>query len=243
MFYQPLSAAQFERLHRALSDISDLFGEDTFYGDHLITVGRSMGFLADAKFTGAVAAECRTMSERAMIWRMHVLAWAADHAKGIAGDFVECGVYQALSTRILASYLNFAAIEKSWLLYDLFENAGGAGQGVAMPEHSPHLYQKVCDSLSAYPNIIVIRGRVPESFLQRVPEAIAFLHLDLNDAEAERAALAELFARLTPGGLVVLDDYGWRAHQAQHDGADAFFSAVDHRVLELPTGQGLVIKR
>jgi hypothetical protein len=148
-----------------------------------------------------------------------------------------------VSTRILARYLEFGAVPKRWYLYDLFDNPGGAGQGIHMTKHGPGLYEQVVQSLAPYPNIEVVKGRVPEVFATSVPDQIAFLHLDLNDAGAEIAALTELFPRLVPGGMIVLDDYGWAAYRAQQDAEEPFFAARGHSVLELPTGQGLVIKR
>ena len=35
----------------------------------------------------------------------------------------------------------------------------------------------------------VVRGIVPDSFAQAVPEKIAFLHIDMNSSKAEIAAL------------------------------------------------------
>jgi hypothetical protein len=40
---------------------------------------------------------------------------------------------------------------------------------------------------------------------------------------------------------VLLDDYGWYAYRAQKRAEDAFFAAQGYKVLELPTGQGLVV--
>jgi predicted O-methyltransferase YrrM len=85
-------------------------------------------------------------------------------------------------------------------------------------------------------------GIVPDSFSQAVPEKIAFLHLDLNSSKGEIAALEVLFDRVSPGGLVVFDDYGWSGYQAQQVAEDAFMRQRGHRILELPTGQGLLIK-
>jgi hypothetical protein len=243
MFYCELTADEVKRFDAALGELRAVFKDEIFYGDHLVTFQRNMGFLRDEKFTAAVLDQTRMVSERSMIWRFHVLAWAARQAKFLAGDFVECGVYEGVSTRILATYLEFARIAKKWFLYDLFDNAGGEGEGIVMEHHGPGLYERVRASFAAIENICVVAGRVPDIFAQVVPEHIAFLHLDLNDANAERAALAELFPRIVPGGLIVLDDYGWSTYAAQQASADEFFARYDHHVLELPTGQGLVIKR
>ena len=75
------------------------------------------------------------------------------------------------------------------------------------------------------------------------PRHIAFLHVDMNNAEAERSALDVLFDRISPGGIIVFDDYGWSAYRAQKLAADEFMRARNLAVLELPTGQGLVVKR
>ena len=91
-------------------------------------------------------------------------------------------------------------------------------------------------------NVDVIQGSVPEILQEQAPKQIAFLHLDLNNAEAELGALGVLFDRVVPYGVVILDDYGWSHYRAQKDAVDPFFEARGHRVLELPTGQGLVIK-
>ncbi len=74
------------------------------------------------------------------------------------------------------------------------------------------------------------------------PQKIAFMHLDINSAPAEIAALELLFDRIVPGGIIVLDDYGWLAYRAQQQAELNFFAARGIKVLELPTGQGLVVK-
>ena len=54
-------------------------------------------------------------------------------------------------------------------------------------------------------------------------------------------AVAEaIWDRLTPGGMIVLDDYGFGGHEEQRAAWDAFTAARGARVLALPTGQGLI---
>ena len=45
------------------------------------------------------------------------------------------------------------------------------------------------------------------------------------------------------GGYIVFDDYGWKQFKKQRDLENRFMADRGHFILELPTGQGLVIKQ
>lgn len=212
-----------------------------FTGDNLITFGRNLGFLDDERFMTAWRAHARTEIEEAVIWRTHVLCWAGSQALNRPGDLVECGCYKGTSARILYDYLDLASSEKRLFLYDLFEHAEGMAHH-AMPEHSATLYDTVRARFSAFANVQVTQGEVPRSLEGSAPETIAFLHIDMNNVAAEVGALELLFDRVAPGGAIVFDDYGWNSYRPQKDAEDEFLAARGYRVLELPTGQGLVIK-
>jgi hypothetical protein len=76
---------------------------------------------------------------------------------------------------------------------------------------------------------------------ERAPEKVAFLHLDLNSAVAEAAALEFFATRFSPGAFVLLDDYGWRGFRPQKLAADRFFGRLGKPIMELPTGQGVAM--
>ena len=113
----------------------------------------------------------------------------------------------------------------------------------AMPEHSDDLHAKVMRKFAAYPQVRVLKGKIPEVFDGQSPGKIAYLHIDLNEAPAEIAALEALFERVATGGIIILDDYEWSAYRTQKIAEDPWFEARRHRVFPLPTGQGIVIKR
>ena len=89
----------------------------------------------------------------------------------------------------------------------------------------------------------LVKGIVPDTFKEACPEKIAFLHIDMNSSKSEIAALEVLFDKVTPGGMIVFDDYGWSGYMKQKIAEDAFIKERDHDILELPTGQGLLIKK
>jgi len=242
MFFHPMSADELEAFENAIETMIKIFGQGgVFAADNLITFNRNLGFGQDANFLGALQETARTHQEKSLIWRLHVLCWAAKHAMHVPGDFIECGVYEGLSALTVAKYLKLETSEKQLWLYDLFDHSV-VSAGTQMPAHAPSLLQRVTEKFGGFPNARIIPGLIPNSFEQGLPKAISWFHLDLNNAEAETTALAHLFDRMTPGALLILDDYGWQRHRDQRDAADRFANERGHFILELPTGQGLLIK-
>ena len=232
-------------------------GEGVFFGDCMASVNKSQGFLADPKFVAAFERNARhSTEENGRAWRLHTLAWAAQHALELDGDFVECGVFEGFMSATLCDYLDFADSGRTFYLYDTFEGFSakysspadfGIHHGfyrVAQEAYGrPGLYETVVARFQAYPNVKVIRGVVPDVLLEQMPERIAYCHIDLNSPAAEVGALEVLFDRIVPGGMVVFDDYGWLPFAKQMQAEDAFAARRGYRILELPTGQGLIVKR
>lgn len=232
------------KFNQAVQMLTEVFGK-TFAGDMLITFNRNMSFLDDAKFMAAFDPNVTNPVERTLIWRLHVLCWNALNSLRVAGDFVECGVFQGFCSAVAARYLDFGSVDKQWYLYDTFS---GIPPDQLNPGHRnspdfeiPGQYEACRARFSAYRNVHVVQGRVPEVLRERAPEKVAFLHIDMNSAAAELAALEFFWERLSPGAAIVLDDYGWRGYRAQKLAEDPFFAARGRQVLELPTGQGLVL--
>jgi hypothetical protein len=48
--------------------------------------------------------------------------------------------------------------------------------------------------------------------------------------------------RLTPGAVVLLDDYSYFGHDCQREAIDSAAMARGAKILSLPTGQGLIIR-
>ena len=212
-----------------------------FAGDNLFTYGRNLGFLDDEKFMATFNEHAQDVVERSTAWRLHILCWAARRALKLDGDFVECACYKGTSARIVADYVDLEASGKSFYLYDLFDH-DPAMPHHRMPEHGATLFETVKSRFAEFSRVHVTQGRVPDVLHEVAPDRISFLHLDLNNAVAEVGALEFMFERVSPGAPIVLDDYGWHAYRAQKAAIDAFLGPRNYQVLELPTGQGLLIK-
>lgn len=208
-----------------------------FVNDNTIAFDRSLAFLRDAPFMEAFTKHATTGVERGIIWRTATLVWAARQALRQEGAFVECGCYKGVSARILVDAVN---LTRPFHIYDLFTHDASMDHH-SMPEHGPDLFSQVKARFADAPNVVVTQGRVPDS-LTNAPDKIAFLHVDMNDVDAEIGALETLFDRVVPGGVVILDDFGWLAYNRQQVAEIAWFAKRGYPVLELATGQGMVIR-
>lgn len=214
-----------------------------FTGDNLFTYNRNLSFLSDEKFMQAFNKNALDSTEKSIIWRNYVVCWAALNAMKLEGDLVEAACYKGTTARIIWDYINaFGPVEKNYYLYDLFDHDQTMPHH-SLPAHSAKLYEEVKQKFSDSPNVHVIQGKVPDSFSIAAPEKVAFLHLDMNHAVAEIAALEVLFDRMVPGAVMILDDYGWAYYRAQKEAEDPWLAKRGYHVLELPTGQGMVIKQ
>jgi O-methyltransferase len=245
MFYGDFKdKSDHEFFRGALERFAKIF-HDVFAVDNVILFDRTLGFLKDKKFADACERNARNDQEHSLVLRLNTLTWAASEALRVPGDFVECGVWRGYCSAVIADYLDFGRVPKTFYLYDTFDGIPSqydAEKHDAPGYHEAGLYESVVDRFARFPNVKVVRGIVPDSFAQAAPERIAFLHLDMNSSKSEIAALEVLFERVSPGGFVVFDDYGWSGYSAQQVAEDAFMRERGHSILELPTGQGLLIK-
>ncbi|MFO1375306.1 MAG: TylF/MycF/NovP-related O-methyltransferase [Agitococcus sp.] len=213
------------------------------FADNFFTWLRNMSMFDDKPFVQAWDSNTESESDKAIVWRRYVLACAAYHCVQLEGDFVECGAYTGVGIKTIIDYLGGVNFPKMFWGYDLFEH-NDSMVNHAMPEHGAGLYERVQEKFINYPQVELIKGFIPDCFEDNCPEKIAYLHIDLNQAPAEIAALEHLFDRVVPGGIIILDDYEWSGiYRPQKLAEDEWFEQRNYKVMPLPTGQGLVFKR
>ena len=157
-----------------------------------------------------------------------------------AGDVIPPAMI--LEFKRLTEKIDFKNTGKKYWLYDLFEWKEG-DEHTHMPGHDePRMYEKVVERFADQPWINIIAGPVPNSFVEGFPKTIAFAHIDMNHPFPEEAALKKVLPKLSPGGCIIFDDYGWWGYSAQKRVLDPIAANMNLKILELPTGQGLLIK-
>ncbi len=232
----------FRNLLNKLSDTVDINTEtaNVFAADNLIAINRITGFLKEKKFVDlANKFFFNDDFHSSIIWRIHILSWAVDSCKNLDGDMIEFGCYDGTVAEFLINYNDLFEFRNKFYLYDIFDSPPvGAGE-----KHSKDLYTSVEEKMKKYSFVKVVKGLLPSSFSDKIPEKISFVHLDLNSAETEIELLNLFFDSLVPGGIIILDDYATMYYENQHISEKSFFKNLGYKVVELPSGQGMVIKR
>ncbi|VTR93087.1 Uncharacterized protein OS=Candidatus Nitrospira defluvii GN=NIDE3429 PE=4 SV=1: TylF [Gemmata massiliana] len=183
-------------------------------------------------------------------WRTHILCWAARHALRLEGDFVECGVGYGFSSLVLCHYLDFNSTHRRFFLFDTF--AGIPEAQMSATERTerlsdnrqmyPECFSTVVNTFEPFPKVQLVRGCVPQTLSQVEISKVSYLHIDMNIAAPELAAIEYFWPKLTPGAVVVFDDYGWEKYAEQQQILDAFARREGVMIATLASGQGLLIK-
>lgn len=72
-----------------------------YVGDNFISLNRNLSFLSDEKLMNAAERNLDLVTEKATLWRIHVLLWAMRNGLQLEGDFVECACYKGNSAKVL----------------------------------------------------------------------------------------------------------------------------------------------
>jgi O-methyltransferase len=216
-------------------------GATLFCSDNLITWNKNLSFLRDEFYLDILRNDDINKIDKSIIWRTYILLYFAKHASSVKGDYLELGCYQGYTASQVIKAINFSEIHKSYFLYDLFEWKEG-DEHTKKPGHDdPFMYEMVKERFADFDFVKIIKGYVPNSFSAGFPDEIAFVHIDMNHPDSESGALRAVLPKLSKGGVIILDDYGWWGYSAQKIALDPIISENGLSVLELPTGQGLIL--
>jgi hypothetical protein len=226
--------------------------------DGLISV-HAHDFLQDAAFRRAYARGVQALGGTDTYhwhWRIHLGLWAAQVGARLEGDFVECGVNRGFLSSAIMEYLDWNSLDRDFYLLDTF--AGVDERLVSEQESAAGALAKNAEDLASgfyvrgvegvranfaeWPRARIVQGRVPDTLAEVGARQIAYLHLDMNSAAPEVAAITYFWDRLAAGAPVLLDDYAYVGYTAQKQAMDEFARSRGVGVCALPTGQGLIIR-
>lgn len=181
--------------------------------------------------------------------------------EGIPGAIVECGVWRGGSMMAVAMALvRMGVTDRELYLFDTFVGMtppeaidvdlhGRAAMDQKAGSFDPagctaslSMVQANMASIGYPPeNLCYVKGDVLDTLPAQAPEHIALLHLDTDWYKSTRHELETLCPRVSPGGCIMIDDYGhWAGARKATD--EYLAELVPKPVLE-PCGYTAVILR
>jgi predicted O-methyltransferase YrrM len=216
------------------------------YGNRVLTPwfdphGGSL--FADAHRVAAAAGPMAVTADRC--YMLHQFAF---RSASLPGEMAECGVFTGGTAHLLAEAMSHASPGKTLHLFDSFEGMPEA----ADPDrdyHAPGDFSntslaRVQRRLGRYASVRFHPGFVPRTFAELDPDSVfSFVHVDMDIYSSTEDCCRWFWPRLTSGGAMVFDDYGFfHLRLAARAAVDAFFADQADKPIVLPTGQAVVIK-
>jgi O-methyltransferase len=178
----------------------------------------------------------------------------------IPGDVAECGVWRGGSMQAVARTLIAAGdTSRDLHLFDTYEGMPPptdrdlrrsddrtAEELLASESREDSKVWAVAtlddvqDGFSQVPypqeRVHFVQGRVEDTIPGHAPEQISILRLDTDWYESTRHELEHLYPRLSPGGVLLLDDYGY--WEGAREAVDEFLEESGERLLLMRMASG-----
>lgn len=168
-------------------------------------------------------------------------------ARAVPGDSAECGVRFGKSSFFVLNGLNDP--ERPHHLCDSFEGLSeptdddaevGARRDAWQAGDLEADERVTREQLKAFPQCRFHRGWIPDCFAGLEDRRFAMVHIDVDLYEPTLAAFEFFHPRLSPGAVMVCDDYGFASCPGARKAVDEYFAGRRDVPIELPSGQALI---
>lgn len=176
-------------------------------------------------------------------WMLRELLRMVD---GVPGDTAECGVFQGASSYLMCLANRDSRVpNKVHHMFDSF-----AGLSTPRAEDGAHWsagdlkcgLEIVQNNLREFSGTRYYPGWIPARFQDVSSVSFSFVHIDVDLYEPTRDSIAFFFPRLSPGGILLCDDYAIGSCPGATRAADEYFRDKSERMIRLSGGGGFMIK-
>jgi hypothetical protein len=224
--------------YAAIEACLDALYPEAALGDDQKAYWHNEAFVRD--FRRLCGRDRRTMERKYTVYQLvKSLFW-------LSGDLAECGSYNGGTAYFMALAGREVQRERPFHLFDSFA-------GLSQPTEVDGTHweagalamqlNKLEINLAGFSNIHVYPGWIPTQFHRVADRQFCFVHVDVDLHDPTRDALEFFYPRLLPGGIILCDDYGSIYCPGARKAMDDYFADKPERIIDLPTMQGMIIKR
>jgi O-methyltransferase len=204
-------------------------------------------WLVDSEFL-AVWEKVRehTLVDELRCWELWTLV---GELRDVPGAMLEVGVWRGGTGGLIAARAAALGIVDPVYLCDTWEGVVKAGpadpyyRGREHEDSSMEMVRSLLDRLGVQ-QAELLKGIFPEDTGEQVSaEALRLVHIDVDVYESARDAFNWAWPRVSAGGVVVFDDYGWPATPGVARFVDEQRGQPDRLVLHNLNGHGLIVRR
>lgn len=180
--------------------------------------------------------------------RKYVLKEFTQHTRSLDGCMAECGCFEGASAYFIASELPDTLL----MIFDSFEGVSDPETHDFVNEQGECIWKqgdlsspegKLRETLKQFENIEVYKGWIPDRFTEVEDKMFKLVHLDVDLYQPTIDCLSFFYPRMTSGGVVVMDDYGFLTCPGAYKAAEEYMKDKTEHIIHLPTGQGVIIKQ
>jgi len=178
------------------------------------------------------------IDRRYFLWQLGKLS------RSLQGATADCGIAYGTSTYFFLSGLGPS--DKTHYLFDSFEGLSMPSKldGIAWAKGDICVAEDVVkNNLRAFDKCLFYKGWIPSRFAELPEQNFAFVHIDVDLYQPTIDCLQYFYPRMSTGGIILGDDYGFMSCPGARKAFDEFFADKSEMLFEIPNGQAMIIKR
>ncbi|WP_298958421.1 TylF/MycF/NovP-related O-methyltransferase [uncultured Methylobacterium sp.] len=184
--------------------------------------------------------------------RHYLIPQAIRQVRDVPGDMVEIGCFRGLSAYVTGAVLEAEGIAADFHIFDSFEGLSTPGDRDASSflaertsPDNPFAFpeDQVRRNLARFDFVRFHRGWIPERFPDVADRTFRYVHVDVDLYQPTLDTIAFFWPRLSPRGVMLLDDNGTLFYPGAYAAIEEFFAGRRDVVrFEMPSGAGLAVK-
>lgn len=182
------------------------------------------------------------------VYRCYELWQLVAEAQKVKGAFIEIGVLRGGSGALIASRMRGLGLKRTLYLCDTFDGIVKAGTRDTTFKNGDLVHDSVVSVKRLMhtvhvSNTVILKGIFPDQTQHRLKDrTFSFCHIDVDVYQSAKDIVAWVWPKLSVGGMLVFDDYGFHACSGITEYVNELRSKNDRVIIHNLNGHAIVIK-